>query len=309
MSNGNGNGVASQLYANGTVWVTSVKTGWSGKGRLTAGDLDKDPEEILDIFSLGNKQQLPKEVLNRIQEPHGKIKSLMEGLRAKPFLDIRSAWYVPDNKFLKCLEGMERIAAEHEATAQDVVDNIDEIKGDMIEKYPVLADAKWPTRKYILDHFKVTWTVCQISGTSINETDPVELREAKRVANERLSEAYDEYADQLLEKAKSAMYDAIVEIREKIETSQRITEATMNKPRRVIDDFLSIAEIFDLQDVQTEVEKLKAEMNGVNAKDVRENWDFARQFAESLGDMASKVGDLSGLSSDGTVKRVVRRAA
>ena len=297
--------IESKLYGNGTIWITSVN-GWRGKNKLTAKDLDKNPDEILDIFNLGSKNQLPKDIQNRISRPSTQITTLMRAIGADPFFAGQSTWFVKDKDFLACLRGLEKIRDEHEATGIDVANNLEDIKDEMIGKYPVLADAKWPTPEQVLKKFKVTWNVCQIKGVEINETDPEELRQAKMESNRQLREAYDEYADQYLEKAKSAMAEAVAEICEKIKTGQKITEASIKKPRKVVDEYLSIANIFDMDDLKTKIRELKDELSNADAKDIRSNWEFANNFAENIRGMAEDIGDLSGLSVDGSTKRRIK---
>jgi len=297
--------IESKLYGNGTIWITSVN-GWRGKNKLTAQDLDKEPDEILDIFNLGSKDQLPKDIQNRINRPNSQITTLMRAIGAEPFFAGMSTWFVKDKDFLACLRGMEKIRDEHQATAQDVAMNLEDIKTEMIDKYPVLETAKWPTQEQVLKKFRVTWNVCQIKGVEINETDPEELRQAKMESNRQLKNAYDEYADQYLEKAKTAMAEAVADICEKIKTGQKITEASIKRPRKVVDEYLSIASIFDLNDLKVEISKLKTELENADAKDIRSNWNFANNFAENIRTMADSIGDLSGLSNDGSVKRRVK---
>jgi len=297
--------IESKLYGNGTIWITSVN-GWRGKNKLTAKDLDKNPDEILDIFNLGSKNQLPKDIQNRINRPSNQITTLMRAIGAEPFFAGQSTWFVRDKDFLACMRGMEKIRDEHRATAVDVANNLEDIKAEMIAKYPVLADAKWPTEEQVLKKFRVTWNVCQIKGVEINETDPEELRQAKMNSNRVLTEAYNEYAGQYLEKAKTAMAEAVADICEKIKTGQKVTEATIRKPRKVVDEYLSIANIFDLDDLKAKIYELKEELENTEAKDIRSNWNLANNFANNIREMADSIGDLDGLSVDGSAKRRIK---
>ena len=295
-----------QIYGNGTVWVTSVSS-WAGKDRLTAADLGKNPEDILDIIELGRKKIITEDVRVKLLRPSSQITSLMSAMGKRFF--IRGAWYIPNNHFLLAKEGIEKIRDNQALIVEDLIDNMPEIKEEMVERYPLLVDATWPTDKQIRARFSIKWHVCEIRGAEVSEADPDELAAAKREFQNQLTESYEEYKDQILIQAKVAMVDACHEISAKIEAGAKITEGTLKKPKRVVEDYLNISEIFDLEDVKEEVIKLRLELETIEARDLRSNWDFAQEFAESLRDMAANIGDLSGLSGDGTVKRVVRRKA
>jgi hypothetical protein len=306
MSNDNGTSVESQLYGNGTIWITTVSS-WSGKDKLKAEDIGKTPDDILDIIELGRKKITPDDVRVSFQRPQSQITSLMSSLGKRFF--IRGAWFVPNNHFMLAKAGLEKIRENQEAIVEDLIANFPEIKATMIENYPMLANAEWPSEQKIRNRFGIKWHVCEIRGAEISDADPEELAEAKRHFQQQLTESYEEYREQIMEGAKVAMIDAIKEISEKIETGEKITETNLKKPRRVIEDYLNIAQIFDLEEVRTEINRLKSEVESVEAKDIRLDWNYAQQFAESIRNMAANIGDLSSLSSDGTVKRVVRKAA
>ena len=237
-------------------------------------------------------------------KPSSQVTSLMSTVGKRFF--IRGAWLVPNSNFMQAQTGLEKIDSNQAVIVEDLINNMPAIQAEMIYKYPILADAKWPTDQQIRNRFKVKWHVCEIRGAEINEADPLDLIEAKRRFQQQLSETYEEYSEQIMDQAKTAMMEAIKEISDKIEQGQKITEGTLKKPKRVVDDYLNIAQIFDLQDVLAEIEKLKAELENVEAKDIRGNWDFSQQFADKIKGMAGNIGDISGLSADGSAKRRIQ---
>jgi hypothetical protein len=92
----------------------------------------------------------------------------------------------------------------------------------------------------------------------------------------------------------------------KIQEGQKITEGNMKKPRKVVDDYLNIAGIFDMNDVKRKIEELKAAMDNTDAGSIRDSWAFANNFAMSIKGMAENIGEMTGLSSDGSVKRRIK---
>jgi len=293
-----------KLYENGTIWITSVSS-WSGKDKLTAEDLGKDPDDILDIIELGRKSLIPEDVRIRMKRPASQINSLMTAIGARKFF-IRGAWWVENNKFMQAKVGMEKIREDQGVVVEDLAANFDEIQAEMIEKYPVLSDAKWPTEKQLRNRFGVKWHVCEIRGAEVNEADPQDLMEAKMEFRNELNKTYQEYSDQIMAQARTAMIEAIKEISKKIQEGQKITEGNLKKPRKVVDDYLNIAGIFDMNDVKRKIEELKAAMDNTDAGSIRDSWAFANNFAMSIKGMAENIGEMTGLSSDGSVKRRIK---
>jgi NAD-specific glutamate dehydrogenase len=136
------------------------------------------------------------------------------------------------------------------------------------------------------------------------------LIEAKRQFQVELRQAYEEYKNEIFREAHEAIITACEEINQKImETGEKVTEATLKKPRRIIDDYMTVASIFDLGEVKAEVAKLKDQLDGVVAKDIRNDWGVAKEFASNLKALGESIGDLSGYNREGRVKRQVRQVA
>lgn len=294
------------LFEKGTVWIVSTSS-WTGRDKLRPEDIGKEPDDILDIIQLGSKNLLPKEIRDKLKRPRGQLTSLFEKI-GKRFLNIKSAFWVANKNTLLAKEGVENIIANQETILDDLIENMPEIKADMIAEYPILADANWPTNEQIRRRFSIKYMVCEIKGASINEADPEDLIEAKRKFQEDLGIAYDEYKEQILNEAKLAIIEACEAITEKIlVTGEKVTEATLNKPKRVVEDYMNIAEVFDLDQVKSQVRALQTVLDQTEAKAIRGDWEVAESFATALQRAGENIGDLSGFSSDGTAKRVVRR--
>lgn len=294
------------FFDQGTVWVIST-SGWSGKDRLRASDIGKEDADILDIIELGRKKILPEEVRIKLLRPRSQVTGLMNRL-ARPFF-IRGAYYVANKNFLLIKNGLEAIRENQAVIVQDLIDNMPNIRDEMIERYPILADAVWPTDKQIRNRFDITWHVCEVTGTSAKETDPEELWAAKLEFQANLKDAYEGYKNEILRETQQAIIDACQDISEKISTGVSITETSLKKPRKVVEDYLNVAEVFDLNEVRVEVAKLQAELDGANAAMLRNNWHVAKKFAETMKVMSGNIGDLTGLSKNGMAKRVVKKAA
>jgi len=278
--------VEETLNKSGSVWIVSTSS-WTGTERLSPGDLDKDPTDIPDIFKLGSKYIIPTSV------------------RYLP--EIKSAWFVPDKYLLTAKVGLEKILAERMEVVGSVISEMPAIRKQMIEEYPVLADVEWPSEEAIRKKFSIKWVVFEVSGVSSKQTDPAELIEAKAEFKDKLNEAHDAYIAEILKEVHTAIIESCEEISNRIlETGDAVTKATLNKPRVIIDKYMTVANLFDLDDIKTKVEELKEVVNSADAQDIRDNWDSAKKLGENLRKLGDDIGDLSGLSSDGRAKRRIK---
>jgi hypothetical protein len=298
------NDVSTTLYANGSVWAVSTST-YTATDKLKAEDLDKDSGDILDIFKLGRKYLLPADVRVQIAGVRGKVNAFMERF-GSPFF-LRGAHFVPFKHTLIVKEGLEKIRAAHLEVGANLVEQYPSLKEEMLQNYPVLKDANWPTEEQILDKFAVRWIVFEVNESGVQTTDPADLIAAKAEFQAELKAEYDKLKDETLKDAHAALITACDTISKKIfETGDKITKTTIKKPLAVIEKYSTVAELFDLDDIKVKVAELKTTLEATNAKEVRDDWGIAKAFGDNLKKLANDIDDLSGYSADGSVKRQIK---
>jgi len=296
--------VSKTLYQNGSVWVVKTST-YTGTDRLNAGDLDKDPEDILDIFKLGRKYLLPSDIRVKISGVPGKVNALMN--RAGTPFFLPAATFVPFKNTLLTKEGLEKIKADHLETGIQLAEQLPKLKKEMIQNYPVLATANWPTSEQIISKFHVRWIVFEVSEVGAMEADPQDLINAKDEFRKELKEGYDSLKKEILQEAHAGIIEACDVIAAKIfETGDKITKATIKKPMNIIEKYSQVAELFDLEDIKVKVAELKATLEASDAKVIRGDWGTAKALGDNLKRLADDIDDLSGYSSDGTLKRKIK---
>ena len=298
--------VEETLNKSGSVWIVSTSS-WTGTDRLTPGDLDKDPTDIPDIFKLGSKYIIPNDVRLSLQGAPQRVRGFMNTVGHQYLPEVKSAWFVPDKYLLVAKEGLEKILAARMETVNSVIERMPEIKDQMIEEYPVLADVEWPSEEATRAKFSIKWVVFEVSGVSAQQTDPDALIEAKAEFRANLNKAHDEYIAEILKEVHGAIIESCEEISNRIlETGDAVTKATLNKPRNIIEKYMTVANLFDLEDIKVKVEELKQVVDAADAKEIRNNWDSAKKLGENLRKLGDDIGDLSGLSSDGRAKRRIK---
>ena len=291
------------IFENGTVWAVST-SGWSGNDRLEAGDLGIEEKDVLDIFRLGNKKLLPDAVRIRLHGARSQVQGLMMRV-GRPFF-IRGCYFIPDKSLLGALEGLKMVRLRQEQEVSRFLDGYENVKRQMIADYPVLESATWPSPEQIRAQFDVRWVVFQVTGTEAKSSDPEELIQAKREFQAELKAEYENLKTEILKEAHVALVEACKEIADKIlQTGEKITETSLKKPRGIIDQYLAVASLFDSQAIRREVERLQEVIDSASAKSIRERPIVARTFAASIKSLGESIGDLSGYSSDGRVKRTL----
>jgi len=298
--------VEKTLNKSGSVWIVSTSS-WTGTDRLSAEDLDKDPNDIPDIFKLGSKYIIPNNVRLSLQGAPQRVRGFMNTVGYQYLPEIKSAWFVPDKNLLVAKEGLEKILAARMEVVNTVISEMPQIREQMIEEYPVLADVEWPSDEAIQAKFSIKWIVFEISGISGNQTDPDALIAAKEEFQEDLKKQYDAYIAEILKEAHTAIIEVCEEISNRIlETGDAVTKATLNKPRKIIEKYMNVANLFDMDEIKTKVEELQGVMDATDAQEVKNQWDVARKLGENLRKLGDDIGDLSGLSSDGRAKRRIK---
>jgi hypothetical protein len=299
------------LQRNGTIWIVST-SGWSGNDRLKANDLGLSDEQVPDdLFKLGNKHLISDEWRIKLSSTSGKLSAFMGRVgKLTPF--GRGIYWVPDGvsgeNLMLAVQGFERIENEQRAIVEAFLGIYDEEKANRIAQHPVLANAVWPTPTQIQSKFKLRKIVLQgLKGAEARETDPAELIAAKQKFNADLQGAYEDYKAQILAEVHLAIIESCDEIAEKVmEAGDKVTEATLKKPRTVIDKYMTIGTVFDLDEVKVAVAELKRTIDEQQAKTIREDWAVRQEFAASIRAHADNIGTLVGVNREGRIKRQVK---
>ena len=300
-NNGDEKTAQSIVYENGTVWAVSTSA-WGGNDKLQAADLGLTEDQIEDIFKLGSKSLIDDNTRIYLQSARSKVQGLMKRI-GSPFL-IRGTYWIPNKRLLAAQEGINAISQEQAERVEKFLAGYEDYQSERVSKYPVLKDAVWPSRDRVRRAFGVKYLVFEIQGTGIRESDTQELIEAKKKFQADLKAEYEVLKGEILLEAHKAIVDCCEDIAARIlETGEKVTAATLKKPRAVIEKYLTVAEVFDSASIKAEVAKLEEVLEGIQAKELKADEGVASRFAESMRKIADDIGDLSGYNSEGRLKR------
>lgn len=102
---------------------------------------------------------------------------------------------------------------------------------------------------------------------------------------------------QILKEAHAEIVNGIVALGNKIlESSQdgkRLTKASINKVGKIIADYESVAEIFDIQDIKNKVNELKEEVNKADADTLKSSEDERIKFIDNIVNIGVEIDKIS----------------
>lgn len=292
------------LMENCTLWALNT-SGWAGTDKLSAQDLGKDESDIPDIFTLGNKKLLPYGERIALNRPRTK---LVNGFRklGMPF-PIRAIHVIPNDRVMLAKACLEERIAENKANLESFLGRYDEIREAQIKRYPILENAEWPDPDTIRKAFKIKYMVFEIANTKVRITDPEELAQLKTEYADELKKSLSELKQIYIEQGRKVIIDNCKLIHDRIMNSTgKITIATLKKPQKLIEDYEAIAGLFDLDEVKEKINQLKAVLGNVTSKDIKASASIAENFARAIKKLGDDIESMpSDVDETGRVRRVV----
>jgi hypothetical protein len=290
-----------------TLWA--IKTsGWPATDSISPSDLDLRAEDIPDNFRLGRKYLIGDDWRVKLGRPRSKITNFMESI-GKRYI-VSSIWAVP-NKYLEFVnDWFEKLKTEQTNVVSDFLETYETIKEERIAKYPVLSEATWPEPESIKKAFKIQTFVFEMGTAKANKADPEELIAIKKKYSVELDQSVKELTDLYVEKAHQDIIENCKTLAATIlENKKRITKTTLKKPIELVRQYDDIVSMFNSgknNEVKEEIGKLKILVSSVTAKQIRERGPISEQFTRSIREIGKNIGDLSGIGSDGQVKRTLQ---
>lgn len=290
---------------NFSIWAISTRAA-AFKARLSAEDLKLDPGEIDDNITLGVKNMIPDEDRIKLNAAPGMVQNFMRSVSRRFF--GRGLYAVPESKILAAQYGLTKIQEEIKKRVEEFISRYPETKAAQIERHPNLKGEQWPTPNEIRRFYSLSWKVFSITALEIKGSDPEELTEAKERFQAELKAGYDALKDEILGQSYMEILSAIETITAKIEESERnpkapkITETNFKRPKAVLDQYLSIAAVFDLPEIEAKIKAVKEAMT-TPAKDLREKPLVSKIFAEKMKDLSKDIEAMTGYSKTGRLKR------
>ncbi|MEW6770120.1 MAG: DUF3150 domain-containing protein [Bacillota bacterium] len=300
-----------RIFADGVLIDVDIRY-WSGQRKLTAQDLQL--KEVPDIYSLGRKYLVFKEVINNFRRIEKRARRLVDSYSF--IFPVGNTRFMPRRAALEALPRLDEIRAEFMDAAEAFIATYDELREKMLQKYaqyrqylePYYPDSAWVRSRFSFDYHLYTITAPDVSG--MEQVSGEELQ-AKQMAfeehlrnyRERLSREFDHFIAGVVKQLRFEAAELCNKIAEKVKQGEVVTERSLNRLRQLVDKYTQLNFVGDRQ-----IEEMLCNL--------RDRWLSGEipdakldQFAGALREVvtaASQVTDISAIT--GTYKRRIKIA-
>jgi hypothetical protein len=279
---------------------------WPGQVQLKPEDIGKKPDEIPEIFYLGNKKLYPEEWRKLFRQVSGKARNYLNE-NSYPFvLDYVRA--IPKRNLAHMVERLEEFKAEYLAKVDEFVNQYEEIRTEWQEKYadiwPRLAP-HYPGRERLHRKFDFRWTVFELKGAEAKEGSAPEIIEAYQRTRADLQSRYQEMVEEAVLYLRKKVLEVVQNLSTRLKDGRIIRNDTLESVRRVEVWFKDLNIFGDVQ-VEDALTQLRAALNGTDVDALKDNQALKQQLAglaDQVAAAAGKLDDISDLS--GNYKRMI----
>ena len=298
--NGSGNGfeemVAIQL---------NVKF-WPGQAKLKPMDLGLDPNEVPEIFYLGNKKLYPQEIRQQFGQLSNKARNCLND-HSFPFV-MEYVRAIPKRNLAMMVERLEEIKADFLAKAQEFLADYDAIREGWREKYPDIWEhlaPHYPPRDFLKRRFDFYWTVFEIKGAEVKEGTAPEIIAAYEQARSELESRYQEMVEEAVVYLRKKVLETVQNLSARLKEGRLVRNDTLESVRRMEGWFKDLNIFGDLQ-VEEALSQLRSVLNGTDYEALKDNEALKNQVAGLADQVAAAAGKLDDVSViSGNYKRLI----
>jgi hypothetical protein len=271
------NGNFTNLFTDGVLIDLSIRY-WQGKAALRAEDLDLDPSAVPEIFSLGRKRLIPKDVVGRFRSYEEKAAYALEKA-SFPFA-MNKVRFVPTGKVPEIIEMFETLKRQFEEEKSRFLKSYSTIREQMLQdnaEHRRALEGFYPTKVSLERRFGFEWVIFTIAlpkNLKLTRTTAERLdREAKgkALAEQRYLNGIARQTDAFLEDVVTALREKTAtlceHVQRKLAKGELVTEATIRSVRDHIDHFKSMNFMGDAP-VAAQLSRLRKALGDRSAKEV-----------------------------------------
>lgn len=226
---------------------------WSGARALRPEDLGLKATDVAEAFKLGRKFLVPAEIIRKFRRLDSKARRIVEENSFR--FPIGNAHFIPKKSFGKALEQLKAIQTEYNALADELIQNYDKYREEMVPVYREAAEHAfinttpetqtfgpdydregekeafvqkflnrianfYPPASQLRKRFSLTWDLFEMAMPRLAETDANQV-----ILDEHNREfAEQEYRKQMHEKMDAFVNDAVAVLRqETVDICSRIS--------------------------------------------------------------------------------------
>lgn len=269
--------------------LINLKIGfWAARNKLSEDDLGDLPKEIVrGVYDLLDN----KEKLEDITSAQNKLRNLVKSCTI-PF-PIDGVYFILGKDIEKVLDMIKEKKEEIKSLTEEFVNDYENLISSYSEKYPKFferAKTKYPLKQEIADRFYVSYRMFQINVPS---------KKLSFISPELYKEEMNKFKNEVEEMKKEVLNLIYNEIVERISNLQRQcidgkpSQRTLNNLQELFERVENLySDFIDRKDFKDMINEVKKSVNGVDAKELRNDQKFKTEFAKK---MKSVLNDLKNL--------------
>uniref|UniRef100_A0A7V4G650 DUF3150 domain-containing protein n=1 Tax=Desulfobacca acetoxidans TaxID=60893 RepID=A0A7V4G650_9BACT len=201
---------------------------WPGQAKLKPQDLGLNPEEVPEIFYLGNKKLYPQEIRRRFGQLSNRARAFLNE-HSYPFV-MEYVRAIPKRNLAKVMERLEALKEEFTAEAQNFLAEYDAIREGWWEKYQDIWEhlaPHYPPRDYLKHRFDFFWTVFEIKGAEVQEGSAPEIIEAYERAKAELQTRYEEMVEEAVVYLRKKVLETVTNLSSRLKDGRIVRNDTL----------------------------------------------------------------------------------
>jgi hypothetical protein len=266
---------------------------WSGAKKLSASDLGLRPEGIPEFMRLGRKLLIPAEERNVFVQIEQNARNAMDR-ESFPF-PVGGARFVPRKQILKVDQDLRGYKEGYQAAVVSFVERYQLIREEMLQRYSEHREKLepfYPASHWVERSFSFNWIVFEIGETGIRQGETVEVYERFR---HNLREQFEKFLGEAVIDLRYQVQETCGKLAQRVEQGEVVTQQGLQSIKNIIQKFENLNFVGDVR-IETELNRLKENINGVSAKDLRENNALNALLGDIAQGVAREAADISDVS-------------
>lgn len=282
---------------------------WSGQKRLRPEDLELS--EVPEIYSLGKKYLVFKEVINRFRRLEKRARRYVD-MHSFAF-PVGSTRFVPRRAAIELLPKLDEMKDEFYREVDNFVANYDVVRQETLKTYSAYRkhlEPYYPSAAEVRAKFHFDYHLYTISAPSIDRVSSVELaaeeevyRKYVREYDEKLRREFDGFIDSVVKQLRARAADLCSRIAAKVRNGEVVTKQSYDALRRLVDEYSLLNFVGD-REVEARLQEIKKRFLGQNVPE-GDMEEFTKAL-DGVVEAAANVTDISKVT--GTYKRRLKVA-
>lgn len=266
---------------------------WSGAKKLSASDLGLRPEDVPEFMRLGRKLLIPPEERNVFVQIEQNARNSLDR-ESFPF-PVGGARFVPRNRILKADQELREYKKQYQYAVDSFIERYQLIREEMLNRYPEHREKLepfYPASHWVERSFAFSWTVFEIGETGIREGETAEVYEQFR---QNLREQFDKFLGEAVIDLRYQVQETCGKIAQKVMQGEVISQQAIQSVQNIIKKFENLNFVGD-ERIETELNRLRENLNGISAKDLKENDALKTILGDIAQGVAREAADISDVS-------------